>query len=170
MSGLRATMRRYIALAFLLCCSCTSNHGRPIAKLDFESVAMTPSASSFFVRFSSDTDLLTLFQSRIGQELVCALDGDADFSIGHYQKRYGSGIVELSGNASKGNYISRVIFRETGAVRGKQRILAGDELRRALRVSDVVVCVFRVHTTKYKTYFSDFMRIPAMDFIRALGT
>ncbi|WP_123534692.1 hypothetical protein [Pseudomonas fluorescens] len=170
MSGLLASMRRYIALAFLLCCSCTSNHGRPIAKLDFESISITPSASSFFVRFSSDTDLLTLFQSKIGEELVCALEGDADFSIGHYQRGYGSGIVEFSDNSSKGNYIARVIFRETGAVRGKERILARDELRRALKVNDVVVCVFRVHTTKYETYFSDFMPIPSMDFIRALGT
>ena len=161
--------RIFLAIAILLCSSCSSNHGRQIAVLDFQSVSITPSGSSFFVWFSSDTDLLGLFQSKIGEELVCTLDDDLDFSIGHYQKRYGSGIVEVSENSSKGQYIARVIFRETGDVQGKELILEGDRLRSALRAHPFIVCTFRVNTTKYKTYFSEFMRIPSEDFTRALG-
>ncbi|MBK5528253.1 hypothetical protein JFT86_15040 [Pseudomonas sp. TH06] len=160
--------RFFLALAVLLCCSCSSNHGRPIAALDYKSVSISPSRSSFFISFSSNTDLLGLFQSKIGEGLVCALGDDLDFSIGHYQKLYGNGIVETSESASKGKYIARVIFRETGEVQGKERILDGDALRGALMANDFVVCTFRVNTTKYKTYFSEFMRIPSKDFLKEL--
>lgn len=162
-------MNRFLlTLALLFCCSCSSNHGRPIAALDYRAVSLSSSGSSFFIGFSSHTDLLGLFQSKIGEELVCTLGADLDFSIGHYQKLYGNGIVEVSEKPSKGKYIARVIFKETGEVQGKERILDGNGLRGALMANDFVVCTFRVHTTKYKTYFSKFMRIPSADFLKEI--
>ncbi|MHC8345366.1 hypothetical protein [Pseudomonas sp. RT6P73] len=150
-----------------LCSSCSSNHDRPIATLNYESVEITPSGNAYQIIFTSDIDLLGLFKSRIGEGLVCALEDDLDFSIGHYIKRSGRGTVEFVKAPEGGHYVSKIIFREAEEVQGKETILAGHALNEVLAKREFVICTFRVHTTPYKTYFSNNMRVPTVDLLKA---
>lgn len=161
-------MRNFVFCIFVvLCSSCSSNHGRPIATLNYEKVEITPSGNAYQISFTSDTDLLGLFESKIGEGLVCALEDDLDFSIGHYIKRSGRGSVEFVKDSSGDHYVSKVLFREAGELQGTETILAGHALREILYKREFMACTFRVHTISYKTYFSNVMRVPTADLLRA---
>jgi len=161
-------MRSFVFCIFVvLCTSCSSNHGRPIATLNYENVDVTPSGNAYQISFTSDVDLLGLFKSKIGEGLVCALEDDLDFSIGHYIKRSGRGAVEFVKGPEGDHYVSRVIFREAGETQGKETILTGHALSEVLNKREFMICTYRVHTTPYKTYFSNNMRVPTADLLKA---
>ncbi|WP_064616615.1 hypothetical protein [Pseudomonas sp. GR 6-02] len=161
-------MRNFVFCLFMvLCASCSSKHGRPIATLHYEKVETSPSGNSYQIRFTSDTELLGLFKSKIGEGLVCALEDDLDFSVGHYIKRSGRGTVEFVKDSSGEHYISMILFREAEELQGKETILTGQALREILDKREFMLCTFRVHTTRYKTYFSNVMRVPTADLLKA---
>jgi hypothetical protein len=161
-------MRNFVfCLLVVLCASCSSNHGRPIATLHYEKVEVAPSGNAYQISFTSDTELLGLFKSKIGEGLVCALEDDLDFSVGHYIKSSGRGAVEFVKDSSGEHYVSTILFREAGELQGKETILTGQALREILDKREFMACTFRVHTTSYKTYFSNVMRVPTADLLRA---
>ncbi|WP_237142957.1 MULTISPECIES: hypothetical protein [Pseudomonas] len=164
------TVRKFVFYIFVsLCASCSFNHGRAIATLNYSGVEHTPGSVAYQIGFTADTDLLGLFESAIGEGLVCALEDDVDFSIGHYIKRSGRGAVEYVKDPVGGHYVSRVMFRETGESEGEENLLTGEALGEVLKTREFIVCSFRVHTTKYKTYFSNPMPVPTSDLLGVLG-
>ncbi|WP_085578095.1 MULTISPECIES: hypothetical protein [unclassified Pseudomonas] len=157
-----------VLLTFLLTASCTYNHGRPAAVLYYQNVEITPSGFAFLMRFTSDADLFSLVGPSIGEGLVCGLEDDLDFSIGHYLKRSGRGSVEFVNDSTGGHYESRIMFRESGEAQGEEAILSGEALRDILVKRPFIVCAFRAHASSYSTYFSNAMNVPTADLIRAI--
>jgi hypothetical protein len=155
-------------MAFLV--SCSTDHGRPIATLSYDRVEVTQGSLGFRISFTSDTDLLALFGPAIGEGLVCALEDDIDFSIGHYLKRSGRGSVRFIDDTTGGHYESKVIFREAGELQGEELILGGKALRDVLVKKEFIACAFRVHTTSNRTYISNIMHVPTNDLVRAIDT
>jgi len=157
-----------IFFVVLLCSSCSSDHGQPIATLSYEGVSITPSGYGYKISFTSDTDLLALLGDSIGDGLVCALEDDLDFSIGHYLKRSGRGSVRYVNDSTGGHYDSTVIFRKSEDSQGQESILGKKELRNVLAVRDFVVCTYRVNNSEHRTYFSKLMRVPTKDFLNEI--
>jgi hypothetical protein len=157
-----------ILFATIFSVSCSTNHGRPTATLHFGTVEITPSGFGFLMTFTSDIDLLALFGPAIGEGLVCALEDDQDFSIGHYLKRSGRGSVRFIDDTTGGHYESKVIFREAGELQGQENILGGKALRDVLVKREFIVCAFRVNTTGNRTYVSNVMHVPASDLVQAI--
>jgi hypothetical protein len=156
------------ALAFLV--SCSTDHGRPVATLSYDRAEVTQGSLGILISFTSDTDLLALFGPAIGEGLVCALEDDLDFSIGHYLKRSGRGSVRFINDTTGGHYESKVIFREAGKLQGEELILGGKALRDVLVKKEFIACAFRVHTTSNRTYVSSIMHVPTIDLVQAIDT
>nr|WP_253912139.1 hypothetical protein [Pseudomonas sp. CVAP\ len=145
------------------------NHGKPIATLEYSGVERFQNSRIYQIYFTSDVAILDLFKSRIGQGLVCALEDDVNFSMAHPIYRSGVGSVELAGNTVGEGYRSEVMFSESAEGKGGEFILGGNDLSRLLMKRDYISCVFRVHTTSYKTYFSTVMRVPTADLLKAMN-
>lgn len=163
-------MYKFLLLTLILiCASCSLNHGKPIATLEYSGVERFQSSRIYQIYFTSDVAILDLFESRIGQGLVCALEDDIDFSMAHHIYRSGAGSVELVGDTVGEGYRSEVMFSESAEGKGGEFILGGDDLSRLLMKRDYISCVFRAHTTTYKTYFSNVMHVPTADLLRAVN-
>lgn len=165
-------MKRFFLIVFTLVftASCSTDHGRPIATLVYDRVEMTPSGIGFLISFTSDTDILSLFGPAIGEGMVCALEDDHDFSIGHYLKRSGRGSVRFVDDTTGGHYQSKLIFREAGQSPGEETLLSGKALRDVLIKRASMTCAFRVHTTGNRTYLSNPMLVPTADLVQAIDT
>ncbi|WP_426233981.1 hypothetical protein [Pseudomonas sp. TWP3-2] len=165
-------MKRLLIILFLTAfsVSCSTERQRPVATLSYDRVEVTKSGFGFLISFTSDTDLLALFGPAIGEGVVCALEDDLDFSIGHYLTRSGRGSVNFVNDATGGHYESKVIFREVGDVQGQEVILGGTALREVLLRKEYITCVFRVRTTSNRTYVSNLMQVPVADIVNAIDT
>ncbi len=155
---------RFITLAvmILMVSACSLNHGRPIANLQYSKTDRLRSTGIYHIYFSSDVELLQLFKSSIGQGLVCSLTDDQDFSQAHRIKQSGFGFIERVSTDSL-LYRADVLFDEQVDDKGEERRLKGDSLVPFLKSRDSISCVFRVHSTTYKTYFSKIMHVPSVD-------
>ncbi|WP_033064279.1 hypothetical protein [Pseudomonas sp. GM18] len=160
--------RCVLLVVIALCASCSLNHGKPIATLIYSDVDELRDTGIYQVRFTSDVALLDLFQSSIGQGLICAVDDDLDFAVAHQIKRSGYGLVERIEGDAVYKYQADVIFRESTGEKGAEIFPEGEALSRWLTNRSYISCVFRVHTTTYKTYFSNVMRVPTVDLVRAI--
>jgi hypothetical protein len=150
----------------LVLSACSLNHGRPIATLQISKVEQLRNTGIYQIYFASDIDLLGLFKSSIGQGLICSLSDDLDFSQAHHIKQSGFGLVEEV-SAEPGLYRADVIFSESEKSSGGERYLQGDTLAPFLMKKDSIVCLFRVHSTTYTTYFSNVMKVPSKELLKA---
>ncbi|MGE8098506.1 hypothetical protein [Pseudomonas fluorescens] len=163
-------MHKFLLLIFMLmCASCSLNHGKPIATLEYLSVDELRKTGIYQVYFDSDVAILDLFKSRIGEGLVCSLEDDLDFSQAHHIKLSGFGLVELVKDKGQANYRANMIFTDSEEGKGGEIYLEGDTLKPLLLKRDYISCVFRVHTTPYKTYFSKIMHVPTADLLKAIN-
>ncbi|WP_028620619.1 hypothetical protein [Pseudomonas sp. Ant30-3] len=152
----------------VLCTSCSLNHGKPIATLTYSDIAELEGTGIYQVRFTSDVEILELFKSHIGQGLICSVGKDLDFSVAHQIKRSGYGFVERIEDASEKKYQARVIFRESTGEKGAEIFPEGEALKHWIASDKYISCIFRSHSTTYKTYFSNVMRVPTGDLVRAI--
>ncbi|MHC8396193.1 hypothetical protein ACYZT8_21500 [Pseudomonas sp. LB3P93] len=159
----------FLFLTILMSASCSLNHGRPIATLEYSSVKELRSTGLYQIYFTSDVELLGLFKSRIGEGLVCSLEDDLDFTEAHHIKRSGFGLVEKEIELGPMLYRANVIFSESESGKGGEDYLDGEALVPLLKKRDFISCVFRVHTTKYNTYFSKIMRVPTAELLKAVS-
>ncbi|WP_426233982.1 hypothetical protein [Pseudomonas sp. TWP3-2] len=158
-------MRVLILAVFILMTSaCSLNHGRPIANLQYLKTERLRTTGIYQIYFKSDVDLLGLFKSSIGQGLVCSLTDDLDFSQAHKIKQSGFGFIERV-SADSLLYRADVIFDELVDGKGEEKRLKGTTLIPFLKVRDSISCVFRVHSTTYKTYFSKIMQVPSAELL-----
>ncbi|TKJ84681.1 hypothetical protein PkoCFBP13504_12145 [Pseudomonas koreensis] len=93
---------------------------------------------------------------------MCSLTNDQDFSQAHRIKQSGFGFIERVSTDSL-LYRADVLFDEQVDDKGEERRLKGDSLVPFLKSRDSISCVFRVHSTTYKTYFSKIMQVPSVD-------
>lgn len=159
----------FLFFLIMMSASCSLNHGKPVAALEYSSVAELRSTGLYQIYFTSDVDVLQLFTSKIGEGLVCALEDDLDFAESHHIKRSGFGLVESVSGDLPLRYRANVIFSESASGKGGENYLEGETLVPLLRKRDFISCVFRVHTTTYKTYFSKVMRIPTKELLKAVA-
>jgi hypothetical protein len=145
------------------------NHGKPPAKLFYSGVDELEDTGIYQVRFRADVEILELFKSHISQGLVCAVDDDLDFSVAHQISRSGFGLVERDERGAANEYKADVIFRESTGEKGAEIFPEGPVLSRWFMKRPFISCAFRVHTTPYKTYFSEIMRVPTDDLARAIN-
>ncbi len=163
-------MSRFFLMGLLVICSgCSMNHEKPAAKLFYSGVDELEDTGIYQVHFLADVELLELFTSHISQGLVCTVDDDVDFSVGHQIKRSGFGLVERDESGAANEYKADVIFRESTGEKGAEIFPEGPVLNRWFTNRRFISCVFRVHTTPYKTYFSQIMRVPTADLARAIN-
>lgn len=155
-----------LLVLILITSACSLNHGRPVANLEYTKTERLRSTGIYQVYFSSDVELLGLFKSSIGQGLVCSLTDDLDFSQSHQIKQSGFGFVERL-SADSLLYRADVIFDESVDGKGEERRLKGETLAPFLSARDTISCVFKVHSTTYKTYFSKIMHIPSADLLKS---
>lgn len=151
----------------LMCSACSLNHGKSIATLHYSKVEQLRDTGIYQVYFTSDVAILGLFKSRIGEGLVCSLEDDMDFSQAHRIRRSGFGFVERVVDSPQEIYKADVIFSESESGKGGEKYLQGEALVPLLRGRDYISCVFRVHTTTYKTYFSNLMYVPVGELLKA---
>ncbi|QXI16417.1 hypothetical protein [Pseudomonas hamedanensis] len=161
--------RFFLMLLLLICSACSMNHGKPAAKLSYSGVEELEDTGIYQVRFRADVEILELFKSHISQGLVCAVDDDLDFSVAHQIKRSGFGLVERDERGKENEYKADVIFRESTGKKGAEIFPEGAVLSRWFTKRPFISCVFRAHTTPYKTYFSEIMRVPSADLARAIN-
>lgn len=159
----------FLFLAILMSASCSLNHGRPVATLEYASVNELRNTGIYQVFFNSDVELVGLFKSRIGEGLVCSLEGDLDFSEAHHIKRSGFGLVEKVSESAPSLYRANVIFSESESGKGGENYLEGEALIPLLKKRDFISCVYRVHTTTYNTYFSQVMHVPTAELLKAIA-
>lgn len=159
----------FLFLTILMSASCSLNHGRPIATLEYSSVKELRNTGLYQIYFTSDVELLQLFKSRIGEGLVCSLDADPDFTEAHHIQRTGFGLVEKVIEPAPLLYRANVIFSESESGKGGEDYLEGEALILLLKKRDFISCVFRVHTTTYNTYFSKVMRVPTAELLKAIS-
>lgn len=163
-------MSRFFLMFLLVACSaCSMNHGKPIAGLVYSGVEELEDTGIYQIRFHSDVQILELFKSHISQGLVCAVDDDLDFSVAHTLRRSGFGLVERDEKGTPNDYKAEVIFRESTGEKGAEFFPGGPELGRWIATKPFISCVFRTHTTTYKTYFSEIIRVPTTDLARAIN-
>lgn len=153
-----------LAICISVLSACSLNHGRPIANLKYEKTERLRTTGIYQVYFKSDVELLGLFKSSIGRGLVCSLTSDLDFSQAHRIKQSGFGFIERVSPDSL-IYRADVIFDESVDDEGGERRLKGETLDPFLKARDSFSCVYRVHSTTYKTYFSKIMQIPSADLL-----
>ncbi|WP_177319034.1 hypothetical protein [Pseudomonas sp. GM102] len=157
----------FIFFVILMCSACSLNHGKPIATLQYSKIEQFGDTSIYQIYFTSDIAILELFKSRIGEGLVCSLEDDMDFSQAHHIRRSGFGFVERVVDDPQVTYKADVIFRESESGKGGEKYLQGEALVPLLEGRDYFSCVFRVHTTTYKTYFSNIMHVPSGELLKA---
>ncbi|WP_237142956.1 MULTISPECIES: hypothetical protein [Pseudomonas] len=153
----------------LACSSCSLDHGRSVATLEYLSVEELRNTGIYQIYFHSSEPVLELFKSRIGEGLVCSLDDDLDFAQAHHIKLSGFGLVELVKDKEQSSYRANMIFTDSEEGKGRESYLEGDTLKPLLLKRDYISCVFRVHTTRYKTYFSTVMHVPTADLLKAIN-
>ncbi|WP_283188810.1 hypothetical protein [Pseudomonas sp. PMCC200344] len=159
----------FLFLTILMSASCSLNHGRPIATLEYSSVKELRNTGLYQIYFTSDVELLQLFKSRIGEGLVCSLEDDLDFTEAHHIKRSGFGLVGKVIEPASLLYRANVIFSESESGKGGEDYLEGEALILLLKKRDFISCVFRVHTTTYNTYFSKVMHVPTAELLKAIS-
>lgn len=157
----------FIFFVILMCSACSLNHGKPIATLQYSKIEQFRDTSIYQIYFTSDIAILELFKSRIGEGFVCSLEDDMDFSQGHHIRRSGFGFVDKVMDNPQNIYKADVIFSESESGKGGEKYLQGETLTPLLESRDYFSCVFRVHTTTYKTYFSNVMRVPTRELLKA---
>lgn len=165
-------MSKYLwvmVLPFFL--GCAKDHNIPPAKLDYLELSRE-SENLYKVRFSSDTDLLSVFKpegSLIGGLLLCSLGGNnAPKEYG--AERYGAdGVVHAIQTRSESFvFYSSLTFVENINEGRTQRPLEAQELRMALSAKQSVPCIARFTAYGFKAYYSDVLRIPVRDILREL--
>ncbi|WP_454846359.1 hypothetical protein [Pseudomonas farris] len=157
----------FLFFVILMSSACSLNHGKPIATLQYSKTEQFLDISIYQIYFTSDIAILDLFKSRIGEGLVCSLEDDMDFSQAHHIRRSGFGFVEKVVGNPQATYKADVIFSESESGKGGEKYLQGETLVPLLEGRDYISCVFRVHTTTYKTYFSNVMHVPAGELVKA---
>ncbi|MDH1261838.1 hypothetical protein [Pseudomonas sp. GD03944] len=150
---------------------CAKGHNVTPAELDYLELSRTHEYS-YTVKFSSDTELLSVFKpegSLIGGLLLCSLDGDnapKEYGV----ERYGAdGVVHaIQPRSESFVFYSSLTFVENINEGRTQRPLEAQELRMALSAKQSVPCIARFTAYGFKAYYSDVLRIPVRDILREL--
>lgn len=161
-----------LLLATLSTTSCAADD-RPPAALEFKSFDRTP--DGYRVRFVSDVDLSRREdEMRVGEWLVCELDGDTDFSVQHRISQFARGdIAPDRGDAADGGgggwtYRADIDFYQTLDQGTSEQYLESDEVRKLLARRQVIAC--RVVMTIYlgQPYYSRTMQMPVREIVAGL--
>ena len=153
-----------LLLATLSGMSCAADQTRP-ATISFTSFDHVP--DGYRVRFVSDADLARREgEMRVGEWLVCELDGDADFSIEHRISQFARGDImpdqEAGAVTSEGQwpYYADVDFYRTLDQGTSEQYLESRDVVELLAGRDAITC--KVVMTIYlgDPYYSRSMEIP----------
>jgi len=171
-------MKKSIALLLMVVCSgCAREHVKPEADLSYMSVERDNRYPIYDVSYSSNINLLDLFDRGEGVGyaaafLVCALGNDQDFSIGHHMQFAALGSIKGDGQSQeKGtfNYVTSALLSEVSNSGGSRRNLASNELNEILADKSSIPCRVRITAYGYETYYSNAMYIPTADLLREIN-
>ncbi len=169
-------MKKALVIALVaLCSACAKDHGKPIASLDYTAITARPGTGLYDVRFTTDVDLLNLFDTNenpIGGRLRCALSDDNDFSVDHVMALSARGPIERGAPAKNEDgfaFIATVFFTETLDNGASDRTLEGAELSGLLSNKQAIPCKYIAVAYKFKTYYSGTLLMPTIDIRREIG-
>jgi hypothetical protein len=170
-------VRKLIGICLVVLCSACAK--RPVlAPSDIEYLSMTdvPGYGQFEVRFSSDTDLMRMFQSNLGKDqasdgFTCYLDARINLSERHGESNYLIGTVEeldRPGSRGKYQYFTRLIAVYTDHEYGSNTFPNAQELLVLLKARNALACRFHASDYFYGPYESNPIGIPSSEFVRVI--
>ncbi|QBF26946.1 hypothetical protein EXN22_15075 [Pseudomonas tructae] len=141
------------------------SHGIDSMPLEFSS--FTYNNGSYYLRFRSDEEIVSLFErhtgdGQIGEWLTCALGDDQDFTVGHAMKYNLAGGVDFEGISEiKGyNYVVWARFNKTPKSRNNNDDLLKPAIQRLLAGKSTIPCKLSITAFAYQAYYSKTMQVP----------
>ena len=141
------------------------SHGIESMPLEFSS--FTYHDGSYYLRFRSDEEIVSLFKrhtgdGQIGEWLKCALDDDQDFTVGHAMIYNLGGGVDFEGISEvRGyNYVVWARFNKTTPDRSTETALLKPAIHRLLAGKTSIPCKLSITAFPYNAYYSKTMQLP----------
>ncbi|CAM3815913.1 hypothetical protein PSWA111526_12865 [Pseudomonas wadenswilerensis] len=141
------------------------SHGIESMPLEFSS--FTYHDGSYYLRFRSDEEIVSLFKrhtgdGQIGEWLKCALGDDQDFTVGHAMIYNLGGGVDFEGISEiRGyNYVVWARFNKTTPDRSTETALLKPAIHRLLEGKTSIPCKLSITAFAYNAYYSKTMQLP----------
>lgn len=163
----RSALSVLLAISLIACAA-----KAPVAHLSYLGIKAV--GFNYHLKFSSDVPILELFSKNKHQrivfaELVCSLDADNNFEIGHRMRFFAQGGIEFIEKASiagRTSYIfdSDISFREAPRNElGSDQTLSKEELNQLLNGKISIPCKVRMTVNFSNPYYSETFFVPAKD-------
>lgn len=169
-------MRTILAIVLALASTTGCTQDKPVATPTYMNVL--GGANSYEIKFSSDIDLNKIYNPELGekvvaQNLVCALEGDHDFSVKHSLQRYLRGDVSAvsatdPAHPNKFVYVSNANFFETFDNDSSRKYISDASLRKMLQARPAIPCKIVMTVYAKRPYYSATMLIPTQDILKQL--
>lgn len=169
-------MRTILAILLTMSSTTGCTQDKPVATLKYLEIQKV---SEFYeIKFASDIDLDTIFNPELGekivsQRLVCALEGDQDFSVNHSMQRYLRGDVNIASTTSRTQsdkfvYLSKANFYESFDKDTSRKYIADAPLRKILQAQSAIPCKIVMTVYAKRPYYSSTMLVPTQDILKYL--
>jgi len=169
-------MRAILAILLTLASTAGCTQDKPVASLTYQEVQRV--SDFYHIKFSSDLDLDAIFNPEQGekvvsQRLVCALEGDHDFSVSHSLQRYLRGDVSIApasdpAKSSRFIYLSKANFYESFDKDTSRKYISDASLRKMLQAQTAIPCKIVMTVYAKRPYYSKTMLIPTQDILKQI--